>query len=179
MITIQNFSLKTSATEFTLSEWETLSELLTDSTGGYIVRYLSAMTLLGIPDDILDLVTEDELFAFAMAINEDSAVIDPALPQFITIGDEIFTTYVGNQFGLRARDASYIESSMRVGDNTISNMVAVCFRSNKTDKHYSDEEIARKVQLFKSEPAKIFIPFAVAITENLSKKINAVLNVNK
>jgi hypothetical protein len=58
-------------------------------------------------------------------------------------------------------------------------MVAVCFRSNKTDKHYSDEEIARKVQLFKSEPAKIFIPFAVAITENLSKKINAVLNVNK
>jgi len=61
MINVKGYEMKSSLTEWTLGEYEKISKVLS-SDDDYIDKYISVLEILGVPNDILDSLNDDEFF---------------------------------------------------------------------------------------------------------------------
>lgn len=172
MIKLQNYTIPTDLSEITLNQWLKISHIIQEDHNNWIQKYFQILEILNIPDSVLDLITDSELFQWVVQFNKNDAT-SLAIRKSITIDDEVFFGYNGETFELKARDILYIETEI-ANESDLSRIVAIIFKSNNPEikSHYSNEEISRKAALFVDQPASFFIPYLVYSTDGLINKLN-------
>lgn len=172
MIKLHNYTIPTDLSEITLSQWLKISHIIQEDHNNWIQKYFQILEILNVPDTVLDLITDSELFQWIIEFNKNDAKA-LAIRKSITIEDEVFFAYQGDNFELKARDILYIETEI-TQDADLSRIVAIIFKSNNPEikSHYSNEEISRKAALFIDQPASFFIPYLVYATDGLINKLN-------
>lgn len=173
MIKLHNYTIPTDLSEITLNQWLKITNVIQEEHPNWIQKYFQILEILNVPDSVLDLITDVELFEWIALLNKNIATELPTRKS-ITIDGEVFFGYQGDKFELKARDILYIETEFSNGGDLLRT-VAIIFKSNNPEikSHYNPEEIARKAILFADQPASFFIPYLVAATQNLVTKIIA------
>jgi len=177
MYTIQNFAVKTSLSEMTIGEFERVSQIMNDDTKLVIEKYIDVLEALGTPEEVINQITDDELFAIIKDFGNYE--YDDTLPQAVQAEDGYtYEAYpIGGEFVLKAIDMAKIEKAFKSSKDTFSTIVATIFkRSDLTNKeHYADAHIKHKKTEVKNWNAAYFYPYIVYLTKkvnaNLSKKI--------
>lgn len=173
MIKIKDFELKSELNEFTLFELDTITKILNDDKLDYIDKYLSIFELLNMPEDILDNLSNDELFDTIKNFIADRNV-NNNLTKEIEIDGYIYKAYDGDEFILKAKDVAKIENlTKQSGYFSFLEAIAVIFKREDLSKteHYEPAHIKYKMKLFKDIDASLVYPYLIYITEKLSKKI--------
>lgn len=172
MIILQKFSIPTKLSEITLGQWLKISHIIQDGNNNWIQKYFQILEILEVPDSVLDLITDAELFEWVAIFNKNDAA-SIATRKSITIDGEVFIGYEGDEFKLKARDVLHMEAEISE-DADLSRIVAIMLKSTNPEikSHYSNEEITRKAKLFNNSIASFFIPYLMYATTGLINKIN-------
>jgi hypothetical protein len=174
MIKLQNYAIPTNLSEINLEQWIKISKIIQEESNNWIAKYFTILEILNVPDNVLDAITDAELFEWITEFNNNSES-DLTVIKSITINDEVFNAYQGDKFDLKARDILYIESEIAAAAN-ILRIAAIIFKSNDPNikSHYSDEEITRKAALFATQSADYFVGCLAKATDGLVNKMMAV-----
>jgi len=178
---IEGFNLKTKMEEFTILEFETISSIMNDENKDNIEKYLNILEYLGTPDDILNEMTTDTFYDIIKEMNSDVECDKTLLPQ-ITIDKYTYDAYTGDEFKLKIKDLSKIESRILAKPNEyVLYAIAVIFKRTDLTKteHYTEAHIEYKMKLFKELPVIDIYPYIVYIQENVSKKLLLMSDDNK
>ena len=180
MIKIREVEIPTQMEDFTVSQFEIATKILNDEKISYVERYLDVLEAFKVPNELLDTLTDDELFEIIKSFQEVSKDIPKGLKRTTEIDGYVYSAYEeGSEFNLRAKDLSLIEKAFSDKSNYFSGILSVIFKrddlSNK--EHYDKAHLKHKKELFKSLPAVEYYRYMIWITQKLTDKIKH-LNVN-
>lgn len=169
--------IRTSLKEMNIKEFEKISDIMNDNTKLSIEKYIDILEALGTPEEVINQITDDELFAIIKDFGNYE--YEDTLPQAVQAEDGYYyEAYpIGGEFVLKAIDMAKIEKAFKSSKDTFSTIVATVFkRSDLTNKeHYADAHIKHKKSIVKNWNAAHFYPYIVYLTKkvnaNLSKKI--------
>jgi hypothetical protein len=169
MINVKGYEMKSSLTEWTLGEYEKISKVLS-SDDDYIDKYISVLEILGVPNDILDSLNDDEFFEIVEKIVDNN--LDKIYLKEFEIDGYTYRAYEGDNYILGVRDMARIENVIK-NDFAPSKLMAVIFkRTDLTNtEHYDKAHLEYKAKLFKDLNASIIIPYILLIEEKMVKKL--------
>jgi len=173
MIKIQDFEMKSELKEFTLKELDKITSILNDDKMDYIDKYLTVFDSLGVPENIIDDLSNDELFDIIKKMTNSKAVEQTLLKEIVVDG-YTYSAYDGDTFTLKAKDMAKIENmTKQSGKFSFLEAIATIFKRTDLTKteHYEPAHIKYKMQLFGSLNADEMYPYLIYITEKLAKKI--------
>lgn len=174
MIDIKGFSLKNSLNEFTIDEFEKVTAILNREDYDNIEKYIQALLYLGLPEEILDELNDDEFFEIikAFTFTEELGELTPR----IIIDGYHYVAYEGETFNLKIKDLSLIEKAViQKPEAYLSRAMAIIFKRDDLTRveHYTEAHIVEKTKLFKKQNASLAYPYLLHITQKLKQKIES------
>ena len=170
MIKIRDYEMKSSFTEWTISEYENIVEVL-NNDGDYIDKYIRVLEILGVPDTILDTMYDDEFFSVIENILDNE--MDNNYRKEVIVDGYRYVAYE-DTYKLGIKDMAKIESIItRDEKNKISKIMAVIFkREDLTNtEHYDKAHLEYKAKIFSNLTADIMIPYMLIIQDKMVKKL--------
>ena len=171
MYTIHGFNVKNSLEDMTVKEFEKISMILQDPELEQLERYITMLEYLGMPDEIINRLTDDELFdvigSFTAKEYEDFLIPE------VEIGGYRYVAYEGEGFKLYARDLLLIEKAIKKSPNYMSTIIGIVFKRDDltTTEHFANAHIVHKASLFGELNAAQMYPYLVHITSTVNQKI--------
>jgi len=172
MYKVRDYEIKTSINEMTIAEFESISALLKNESLETIERYFEVLEFLGVPEAILDELTDEELFNAIKSFNTQAA--SKELKPSFELGGYTYRAYEdGTEFSLKARDLSYIEKAAKTQTAWLSYIMAIIFKREDLGKseHYADAHIKFKAKIFGELNAGEYYPYMLAVTERINQQI--------
>jgi hypothetical protein len=177
MFTIRDFELKNTLQDLTVREYERIATILRDESRESIERYCDVLEALGMPTDLLDTLTDDELFACINSFSQECET--KQLVRQIEIAGYTLTAYgEGEEFVIRARDLVLIEKAIKNETNFLSRILAIIFKRDDLTRaeHYSNAHITHKAEEIGKMPADLLFPYLVHVTHKLSEQLKTYTN---
>lgn len=172
MYEIKGFKIKTGLAEMTVGEFERVSEILNDEKLLQIEKYIDALECLGVPQYIIDELSDEELFEIVKAFNTSNIELPSELPKEFTHKGYRYVAYE-DEFKLRAIDMAKIEKILQSRKEIFSAVLAILFKrvDLTRNEHYADAHIKLKKDITKTLNAKEFYPYVVEILKRLANKM--------
>jgi hypothetical protein len=173
MIKIGDYEMKNSLREWTVNEYEKIIKIINNEEYDFIDKYIKVMEFLGVPDYILENMTDEDFFNIVKNILDNN--IEKEYKRCIEIDGYIYSAYKENEkYKLTVRDMSYIEKVLKSDVNDmLSRIMAIIYKrddlSNK--EHYDESHLEYKAKLFKNVSADIVIPYLLLIEEKIVSKL--------
>jgi hypothetical protein len=174
MIDIKGYSLKNSLNEFTIDEFEKVTAILNRQDLESIEKYIEALLYLGLPEEILDELSDDEFFGIIKAFTFTEELGE--LKARIEIEGYHYVAYEGEAFVLKVKDLSLIEKAViQKPEAYLSRALAIIFKRDDLTRveHYAESHIQEKTKLFKKLNASLAYPYLIHITQKLKQKIES------
>lgn len=171
MIKIRDYEIKSSLTEWTIGEYENIITILSDDKLDFIDKYIKVLELLGLPDEVLDKLGDDEFFEIVQNILDNN--IDNNFKKEFELHGYTYRAYEGDEYKLSVRDMAKIENIIKSDDVKLSRILAVIFkREDLTNtEHYDKAHLDYKAKIFKELNADIVIPYILLIEKKMVKKL--------
>lgn len=171
MYTIHGFNLKNSLEDMTVKEFEKISSILQDPELEQLERYITMLEYLGMPDAVLNKLTDDELFDVIGSFTAKEYE-DVLIPE-VEIGGYRYVAYEGDNFKLLARDLLLIEKAIKRSTNYMSTIIGIVFKRDDltATEHFANAHIVHKAALFGELNAAQMYPYLVHITSTINQKI--------
>jgi hypothetical protein len=171
MIKIRDYEIKSSLTEWTIGEYENIINILSDDKLDFIDKYIKVLELLGLPDEVLDKLGDDEFFEIVQNILDNN--IDNNFKKEFELHGYTYRAYEGDEYKLSVRDMAKIENIIKSDDVKLSRILAVIFkREDLTNtEHYDKAHLDYKAKIFKELNADIVIPYILLIEKKMVKKL--------
>lgn len=179
MLKVGTFEMKSEISEYTLFEFEQISNTLNDESLDYIDKYLKIFEILNVPEEIVDELDDTEFFNIIKSFNQETP--SQELTKEIEVNGYTYTAYEGDTFKLKLKDLAIIENLIKKsGKMNATEIIAVLFKRNDLTKkeHYEPAHIKYKKELFKDIPVSLVFPYFVYLGEKLVKKITAMTDQN-
>jgi hypothetical protein len=174
MINVKEYPLRNSLNEFTIQEFEKVTAILNREDLESVEKYMEALLYLGLPEEILDELSDDEFFKIiaAFTFTEETAELRPR----VEIGSHTYVAYEGESFTLKVKDLSLIEKAvMKRPEAYLSRAMAIIFKREDLTRteHYAEAHLEEKTKLFQKENATLAYPYLIHITQKLRQKIES------
>jgi len=176
----KSFDLRNTPDELTLVEFEQIFNIQNrpNNKDQNIQNHFEVFELLGVPDEILDKMTQKEFIEAVEAFN--TYEIDNTAPKEVVVGKRKYIAYEGEEFEFGARDLSLIEKAANLGDGHFpSYVLAIIFKDEELTRveHKDWNHIKHKATIFRKElSAKEALPYlgrvarrTVSVLDNLNK----------
>jgi hypothetical protein len=180
MIEMKGVTIQTQIQDFTVGQFELATAILNDDSISYVERYLDVLEAFKVPEELIDSLTDDELFEIIKSFQETGSEIPKELKRTIEIDGYVYSSFPEeSEFNLKAKDLSLIQKAFSNKKGYFSEALSILFKredlSNK--EHYASAHLKHKKDLFKVLPAIEYYTYIVWITQKLTEKIKN-LNVN-
>ncbi len=170
MIQIKGISIKNLLSEYTLKEFQDISDIMNNAELEYIEKYIDILTYLGITDDVLDELTDDDLFDAIKELTREND-LDLALTKELEINGKTYVAYE-DSFKLKAKDLALIEKWAKVGGSSyITKSIAVIFKEKGVSDHYNPQYLESKFKQFENVKMNLVYGYIGHIIEKIVKKI--------
>jgi hypothetical protein len=180
MYNYKGFDIKTSVNEMTVEQFEKTTVILNNEKITTIERYFNLLSYLGIPDGVLDEITDDEFFNIIKQFNKDQLGNKELIPSFEHNGVK-YVAYEGEEFKLKAKDLILIEKNINSSSSYFASTIAILFKPEGTDLNlvYAPRAIEQRTKIVNTLNAADFYPYIVHITGKIiSKTEQAVLHAD-
>lgn len=177
MITFQGHSFITQVEDMNVAQFSKATAIFNDEKKSNIEKYLDVMEALGAPTEVIDNLTNDELFEIIKDFSRDSTVFDKdyVLPRTIEINGKVYESYAeGSEFKIKARDLSLIEKAVSNKEDFYQTLIAILFKDAQ-----NKESIKDKKKLFSTLPAKPYLGYLTEVSTLLTQKIANVFKVTQ
>lgn len=175
MITLKGHNFRTQIHEMTVKEFGEVTAAFNNENLMNIEKYLEAIEILGCPDEVINDLTNEELFEIIQAFNVDAKIFDSkdTLPRTIEVDGIIYEAYPeGLEFQIKARDLALIEKAIQNRKVFFQKLLAILFKNPTLSKeHYLDSHLKHKENLFSSLNAKDYVMYLIIVSEKLSKRV--------
>lgn len=176
MIDIQGFSMKNKLSEFTLKEFSEITVIMNNTELLHIERYLNIMETLGVSDEILNKLTDDELLNIIKNFGIDEE-LEKIMNSTLEIDGIEYVAYT-DEFKMRAKDLALIEKYAAQGDEDyVIKAIATIFKSSVTNNHYDQAHLEFKFKAFENVELKLVYGYIPHIIEKIIRKIEAMNGV--
>jgi hypothetical protein len=170
MIKIRDYEMKSSFTEWTISEYEKITDVL-NGDGDYIDKYIRVLEILGVPDDILNTMDDDEFFSLIENILDNE--MDNDFRKEVIVDGYRYVAYE-DTYKLGIKDMAKIENVINKDDkHKLSKIMAIIFKREDltNNEHYDKSHIEYKSKIFGDLTSDIIIPYILLIQEKMVKKL--------
>lgn len=172
MIKVRDYEMKNSFSEWTISEYEKIVSILNNDTYNNIDKYIHVLEVLGVPDDILDTMDEEEFFSVIgeILINE----MDYKYTKEVVVDGYTYIAYSGDEYKLGIKDMAHIETIIKKnGAHIISDIMSVIFKREDltNNEHYDKSHLEYKSKIFSNLTSDIMVPYMVLLQEKMYKKL--------
>lgn len=171
MITIFEKEIPNKMDEFTIEEFEKVSQILNDKNLDNIERYVEVFKYLGIEEKMWDDYPFSHFVEFVREFNIDSYTPQDAIDSIELDG----YTYRA-ELKLSVKETKLIEKIVnQKPNNYISDILAIMFKRDdlSNTEHFADSHLKYKAKLFRQLKAEISIPYIVFVTEKISEYAKA------
>jgi len=178
MYNYKGFDIKTSVNEMTVEQFEKTTQILNNEKLSTIERYFNLLSYLGIPDGVLNEITDDEFFNIVKQFSKDELTNKQLIPFFEHEGVK-YVAYDGDEFKLKAKDLILIEKNINSGSSYFASTIAILFKPEGTDLNlaYMPKAIEQRTKIVNTLNAADFYPYIIHITGKLiSKTEQAILH---
>lgn len=172
MHTIRDYEIPTSINEMTVARFEAISVILKDESFSTVERYFEVLSFLGIPDLVMNDLSDEELFSAISAFSSQPKN-NELIPAF-ELGGYTYRAYENDgKFIMKARDLAYIEKSAKRESAWLSYILAIIFKREDLgpNEHYADAHIKLKAKIFGELNAGDYYPYLLAVTARINKQI--------
>jgi len=180
MITIKNHNFRTQLHEMTVKEFGEVTAIFNDETLMNIEKYLDAISVLGISDEVINALTNDELFEIIQDFNVDAKIFDSTtqLPRTITVEGITYEAFPEDgEFQIKARELALIEKAIQNRKTFFQKLLAIVFKNPELNKeHFVEAHLRHKESLFSELNAKEYVLYLVVVSEKLSNKVVNAIN---
>lgn len=170
----QERDMKIALNEITVSEFEQLCIILTESDEDILDRYLKMFSVLGLTDEEIDTITPADFIALSNKFSSENWDAKD-FKQTIEINGVIYTAFTGAEFKLSVRDLSKIEKYIKQNKSRyMAEILAVIYKDLSIDRtlHYDDSHIKSKAEIFRtSVTADTIIPYVNLILKDIAVKL--------
>ena len=176
MVTIKGHNFITQVDDMTVEQFSKATAIFNDETKLNVEKYLDVIEALGAPSEIVDELTNDELFQIIKSFSAEPAVFDNhySLPRTIEIngwGYEAFTE--GEEFKIKARDLALIEKAVNNKEDFYQTLLSILFKDpNLVNETYKKSHLDYKKSLFSKLPAKPYLGYLTEVSKTLTEKIS-------
>lgn len=171
-ITIDNTErhIKAQLEEISIADFERLYTVLAEEREDILDKYIEIFSILGLPDEALDVMTPKEFLDLAKQFTE----VEWNSSEFkkdITVDNKLYVGYTGDKFKLSVRDLAKIEKYLKAGDGRcMGEILAVIYKDTSIPKEqqYSEEHIKEKAELFRKHlTADVVLPYINLISKDV------------
>ena len=160
-----SFELKNEFNEFFLFEFQKITDIL-NNEDSVLYKYLDIFTYLGL-GKLMDVITDEKLIDIIVDFRKSET------PNVFTkewVYDGItYTSYVGEEYKLMARDMGKIEKAIIDNNNVLARIMSIIFKSDVKS------EAERFIIFDKNMTADIAIPFIASISERSMKSLEKLI----
>jgi hypothetical protein len=173
MIELKGFKFKTNINEFTIEEYEKITRIVDRQQENYIQKWVDIFSILCLDEDIISQLTEEDLFAFIAKLDEVN-LPSSEMKKSIKIGDREWIAYEGEEFKLKLRDLSIIETFFKEKQDFFAKILAVVFKDPLLDNNLEIDVILEREKLFKNLIAGDYLVYITTIVEKIVKKLESI-----
>jgi hypothetical protein len=173
MIELKGFKFKTNINEFTIREYENITEIIAKDDANYIEKWLNVFEILGADKEVISKLTDEDLFAYIDEMNIE-VLPSPILKKKIKIGDREWFAFEGDSFKLKLRDLSYIEKLLKEPTNYFAKVLAIIFKDPLLDNNYDIDIINERAELFNELIVGDYMNYITYVIEKITKKISII-----
>lgn len=170
MIELKSFKFKTNINEYTIEEYEKVTNIIAKEQDNYIQKWIDIFSVFCDNDKIITALTEEDLYAYMDELNKE-VLPNKILKNKIQIGEREWIAYEGEEFKLKLKDLSYIEKYIKEPHNFFSKILAILFKDPLLEDNYSEEVISERSEIFKKLIAGDYLNYITIVTEKITKKI--------
>jgi hypothetical protein len=173
MIKLKGFEFKTNINEFTIEEYEKITRIIERAQENYIQKWLDVFSILCDDDDIISSLTEEDLFEFIAKLDEIN-LPSSEMKKSIKIGDREWIAYQGDEFKLKLKDLSIIETFFKDKQDFFAKILAVIFKDPLLDNNLDLDVIHEREMLFRNLIAGDYLIYVTTIVEKIIKKVETI-----
>jgi hypothetical protein len=169
MITFQGHNFITQVEDMNVAQFSKSTAIFNEENKTNIEKYLDVMEALGASEEVIDNLTNDELFEIIKDFSRETTVFDKdyVLPRTIEINEKIYESYPeGAEFKIKARDLALIEKAVAKKEDFYQTLLAILFKDSQNKQSVGD-----KKKLFSTLPAKPYLGYLTEVSTLLTQKI--------
>jgi hypothetical protein len=178
------FKIPTEPQEFSIKQFEEISEILNNETILEFDRYYKVFSLLGIDEDILDSMDTENFINLIKEYNEENVLFTQdnysGFTRELVFSDGYTYTSFGDKFFITVKDMKYIEEFIKENQfKFVGELLAVLFKRNDLTKneHYTKAHIKHKAKLIREDfTMDIALPFIFYFSDKLVSQLQAYKN---
>jgi hypothetical protein len=174
----EEFELRNEPNELTLKEFDNIFSIVNRPDVDRISSYFEMFELLGVPNSILDNLTQKEFIEMVKSYNDYE--IPNTVVQELEINGRKYSSYIGKEFEFKARDISLIEQAQAKADNRFPSWImAILYKDSELgrNEHFDWNHIKHKANLFRDNvTSDIVAPLMVRIARRQIKTIEEGVN---
>ena len=170
MIKIREFEVKNTVNELTVEEFQKIASILNDTNLSRIFKWMDIFTYLGLPEDVLDEMGNDE-FTEAVKLWNDTPRFEGDLIAKLEVDGRTYVAHEG-EYSVKVRDLKHLERKVNESPtNYMAYWLAVIFKDEQLTKneHYDSAHLRHKEKLFKEQPAAVALPYVTFIAKEISE----------
>jgi len=170
MIEIKGYEVKNTVEELTVEEFQKIASILNDTELSRIFKWMDIFTYLGLSEDVLDDMSNDE-FTEAVKLWNDTPKFKGELLESVEIDKRTYVAHDG-EYSIKVRDLKHLERKINDSPNNyMAYWLAVIFKDDQLTKteHYDNAHLKHKEKLFKKQPASLALPYVTHIAKEISE----------
>ena len=184
MITIRDYNFITRIEEMTVKQFSMATAIFNDENKLNIERYLDVIEALGAPENVINDLTNDELFEIIRDFSVETKIYNEGdqLTRTIEIDGIVYEAYPeGGEFKIKAKDLALIEKAVTKKEDFFQTLISILFKNPNLNKEtYQDAHLRHKKKLFETLPAKPYVGYLIEVSKTLTQKIsNAIGTTNE
>lgn len=165
--------IKNRLVELTIEDFEKLCKTILEEED-IIDKYLNVLSILGMVEEDLDLITPEEFLTIIKQIKIfEENIID--FKKELIIDGKTYTAYTGDKFILSVRDLAKIEKQVKNKDyKFMGEILAILYKDLTLSKEqqYNKDYITARAELFRKKvTADIIYPYLNLIVKDLTTTI--------
>ncbi len=169
MIELKGFKFKTNINEFTIDEYEKIIKVIEKQDDNFIQKWVDVFSVLCDDKEIIGQLTEEDLFTFMGKLDEKN-LPTPELKKYIEIDGRKWVAYEGEEFKLKLKELSIIETFFKEDDVFFAKIIAVIFKDPLLDNNLDLEVILEREKIFKNLIAGDYLVYVTTIVDKITKK---------
>lgn len=169
MIKLKGFEFKTNINEFTIEEYEKITRITERKEENHIQKWIDVFSVLCEDENIISQLTEEDLFDFMEKLNEIH-MPSPELKKIIEIDNRRWIAYEGEEFKLKLKELSIIESFFKEDEDFFAKILAVIFKDPLLDNNLDIDVILEREIIFKNLIAGDYLSYITTIVEKITKR---------
>lgn len=159
------YELPNEPKEMSLGQFEKIFNITNNDNLGLIEKYMKVFEMLGLPDEVLDSMNQQEFVEAVKKFND--YMIHPTTESKIEINGHTYVSFAGEEFEFMAKDLMKIEKAAISGDGHFPSMLmAILFKDESltNTEHYTDAHIKHKAKLFREHlTADMCLPYLARV----------------